>query len=189
MNMKATALFLVVLSLTALGQAPKPPAPTPPIGERGKPAPKPAALKNGDFTQAGPDKSPTEWKAAYPTGGFSVVKEGTESFLRVEVKGEPANSGVLQIVPIPKGVQTAVVRGRMRGKPPKLPKAAAQLVFWPKGPENYPPTIITSEHSVAWKTETREIPLPPGARTLEVSARCVFATGRFDFDDIAVEFK
>ena len=159
-------------------------------------------MKNGDFSAAGADGKPEGWEAAYPTGSFTLVKEGNESFLRVEVKGDPANAGVKQVVPVPPGSITAVVRGRMRGKPGKTPNAAAQLVFWPKGIENAPnpkaprpkvtataPTIITSEHSAGWKTETREIALLPTVKTLEVSARCVFATGRFDFDDIEVHFK
>ena len=160
-------------------------------GALDKPKPKPAAVKNGDFSAATTDGKPEGWQAAYPTGTFSVVKEGNESFLRVEVKGDPANAGAEQVIPVPPGSITAVVRGRMRGKPGKTPNAAAQLVFWPKGPANVSiaPTIVKSEHSAGWKTETREIALLPTVKTLEVSARCVFATGRFDFDDIEVHFK
>jgi len=187
--MKTPLLLLAGLSLQVFAQTAKPGDAPASVGELGKPKPKPAILKNGDFSKVGPGNAPEEWKAAYPTGSFAVVKEGKESFLRVEVKDEPANAGVVQTVPIPVGALTAEVRGRMRGKPAKTPKAAAQLVFWPKGRLPAAPTIITSEHSAAWKTESREIPLPPGAKTLEVSARCVFATGRFDFDDIEVQFK
>jgi hypothetical protein len=147
-------------------------------------------VKNGDFSVAAADGTPEHWKAAYPTGSIALVKQGSESFLRVEVKGEETNAGAVQTIPVPKGSSAAVVRGRMRGKPGKAPGAAAQLVFWPKGGNvTIPPTILKSEHSVAWKTASREIPLLPTARTLEISARCVFATGQFDFDDIEVQFK
>ena len=188
-QMKTLLLFLVGLSFQVSAQTAKPGDAPAPVGEIGKPKAKPPVLKNGDFSKVGPANAPEDWKAAYPTGSFAVEKEGNESFLRVEVKGEPANAGVVQTVKIPTGALTAEVRGRMRGKPAKTPKASAQLVFWPKGQLPAAPTIITSEHSVAWKTESREIPIPPGAKTLEVSARCVFATGRFDFDDIEVQFK
>jgi hypothetical protein len=209
--MKVALLITAGVSIS-LAAEPTPVVPNPaagksstPMGELGKPKPKPAAVKNGDFSEATADGKPEGWQAAYPTGSFSVVKEGGESFLRVEVKGDPANAGALQVVPVPPNSITAVVRGRMRGKPAKSPKAvaeispkpAASIVFWPKegpkvpgGPKvPIPPTFLLSEHSAGWKSESKEIPLTPAVKTLEISARCVFATGKFDFDDIEVHFK
>jgi hypothetical protein len=181
------AFALLARSVFALDE--KAPAPKP--GALCNPKQKDEAVKNGDFSATETDGTPEHWKAAYPTGTIAVVKEGAESFLRVEVKGDPANAGAMQIVPVPPGAGSAVLRGRMRGKPGKTPKAAAQLVFWPRGAANaqFPPVIVTSEHSVAWKTEIRTIPILPTMKSIEVSARCVFATGKFDFDDIEVLFK
>jgi hypothetical protein len=188
-----SAVFLLgaALSVTYAADPSKPATSAqPPLGELVKPKAPAPAVKNGDFNAAAEDGTPEHWKSAYPTGTIAVVKEGNESFLRVEVKGEEANAGAVQTIPVPKGCNAAVVRGRMRGKPGKAPGAAAHLVFWPKGGNvTIPPTIIRSEHSVAWKTESQTIALPPTVRTLEISARCVFATGRFDFDDIEVQFK
>ena len=185
--MKVALSFLG--TLLSIGIAAEP-VPSAPIGELGKPKPKVETVKNADFSVAAADGTPEHWKSAYPTGSIALVKQGSESFLRVEVKGEEANAGAVQTIAVPKGSSAALVRGRMRGKPGKAPGAAAQLVFWPKGGNvTIPPTILKSEHSVAWKTASREIPLLPTARTLEISARCVFATGQFDFDDIEVQFK
>jgi hypothetical protein len=188
--MKAALLLTSLLFVTTTFAEEQKPAETK-IGELGKPKPKPQAVKNGDFSTAAPDGTPEDWKPEYPTGTIAVVKDGAESFLRVEVKGDPANGGATQVVPIPPGAASAVLRGRMRGKPAKNPRAAAQLVFWPKGSANaqFPPVIIPSEHSVAWKTVTRTIPILPTMKSIEVSARCIFATGKFDFDDIQIEFK
>lgn len=203
--MKVTLLIIAWGSIALAAEPAQPVSPPAtgkspaPIGELGKPKPKAVVVKNGDFSAATPDGKPEGWQAAYHTGSFSVVKEGSESFLRVEVSGDPANAGAVQVIPVPPNSITAVVRGRMRGKPAKAPKAVAEvspkpsaaIVFWPKGGPNVaiPPTFLQSEHSAAWKTESKEVPLLPTVKTLEISARCVFATGKFDFDDIEVQFK
>src|SRR5215207_7718044 len=112
--MKVALSFLG--TLLSIGIAAEP-VPSAPIGELGKPKPKVETVKNADFSVAAADGTPEHWKSAYPTGSIALVKQGSESFLRVEVKGEEANAGAVQTIPIPKGTSAAVVRGRMRGKP------------------------------------------------------------------------
>ena len=118
-NMRSALLLALFLS-QAMAADPSPSAipwkrPERWEGALDKPKPKPAAVKNGDFSMATPDGKPEDWRPAYPTGTFSVVKEGNESFLRVEMKGEPGNAGAEQVIPVPPGSHTAVARGRMRG--------------------------------------------------------------------------
>jgi hypothetical protein len=51
------------------------------------------------------------------------------------------------------------------------------------------PSILTSKHSVQWQSEQRTFDLPPGAKSIEIVVRSVFAEGTFDFDDVSLEFK
>ena len=167
-------LALLLLATTAFAQAPVRP------------------LVDGKFTEADIGKAPQGWKASYPQGGV-VVKEGNDIFLRLTSKAAE-NAGMGQDVAIPAKATKVTVLGRMRGKPQNLKKekrAAVEVCLRYKDAKggNMNAAVITSENSPAWHTFNREFDLPPGAKTVEVVARSLFAIGTFDFDEVRVEFR
>lgn len=156
-------------------------------------APANRALKNGDFSESPVGAPPAGWIPAYPGAGGVVFSDGKDTFLRL-ARLQEGNSGMAQVVPVPPKAKSVAVLGRMRGKPQNEKtekKAAVEVALRYKDSKdaNISAAIVASHNSPNWHTFRREFVLPPGCVKVEVVARCIFAIGTFDFDEVRVEFK
>ena len=152
---------------------------------------------NGTFDLAETDGRPKGWSFYGPGAEdiFKVVRDGTNSVLRLTVTPAPLSVGVTQSFTIPERAKSITISGRVRGKLTDLHKddsnAGANISTRQLSAEKKEVgwTLIKAGTDSGWKLFKETAPIKTGAR--EVSVSCVgwWVAGTFDFDDIEVEFR
>jgi len=152
---------------------------------------------NGTFDLADPDGRPTGWRLPdSDAASFKVVRDGTNSVLRITATGAPRTLFAEQEIPISPNTKNVTFKARIRGKWVEhntadenwgatlharcLDADGKQFGDW---------TILIGGRDPGWKTFSKTAALPAGAKSVKVSPGAYWVTGIFDFDDIEVEFR
>lgn len=157
------------------------------------------ALINGSFDLADAEGRPTGWLV--PNAGgvtFKVVREGTNNLLHATATGEALPLYVRHEVPVPvpARAKTVTVKGRIHGKWETRDTkdenwgATIDATFLGADDQKFGEWIIlVGGRESGWKTLSKTVNIPTGAKAVYLHFGFQFVTGTFDFDDLAVEFR
>jgi hypothetical protein len=155
------------------------------------------AMVNGSFDDADAEGKPAAWKVpARKEGTATVVREGSNSVVRVTLSGEVKPYYIEQEIPIPPRAKSVTISAKVRGKWEDRDTkdgnwgATTSATFLGADERKFGGWIIlVGGREPGWKNLTKSKDIPEGAKGLHVHFGCQFVTGTFDFDEIVAEFR
>jgi hypothetical protein len=151
-----------------------------------------SAVVNGTFDLADADGHPKGWTV---DEAFKIARDGANNVLRATSSVTDFKE-ISQEIPVPPKARSVTLSARVRGKweasdtkqPIQGVRTSVQFVG-ADGQKMKVWIVLESGRDAAWKTLSKTDRIPEGSKSLILVCDLSWVSGKFDFDDVAVEFR